>query len=391
MLYFSGMKTMRHRIWRFLKLRFPEEWLYVLAIAATVKIILVWWAIGAYDHLGIGFPGIVEAFNHWDSRAYLTIATEGYEAPSVKLDYRLFLSHFPPLYPLLIKAGVFLTPFSAAAVGFLISLVCGFIASILLYELVRFDFKNEQTALKAVWFFNIFPTAYFMLGIYTESLFLMLSIGSFYALRLGYKWTAGLLGFGAIFTRLPGITLGPVYLHDIWVKLKKSKNIFYLVLPGAAVLLYLVINYFYYGDPLFFMHEYETNPYSAKKMIVPFSETIRDFAHVFYALFDHSLTHSFMVNQGFNAIFVVFALAVSIYGLYLRIPAPYSIYAFSSLLFIGSFGWGISNARYALAIFPIFIVLALIKDKYLLSVLTAVFIFALFFFTRLFALGWWAF
>ena len=53
----------------------------------------------------------------------------------------------------------------------------------------------------------LFPTSIFFNAVYTESLFLLLSVASVYFIRKGRYREAGILGFLAALTRVTGVLL----------------------------------------------------------------------------------------------------------------------------------------------------------------------------------------
>jgi len=120
----------------------------------------------------------------FDSAWYLTIAQHGYDGAGRPA--------FFPLLPALIR----LMGDSVGAqvlAGVALSSLCGFGGLYLLHRLVSLDFDLSQ-ARSVVWLAAWFPGALVLSAVYTESLFLVLPVGSIYAARLG-KWpVAGLLG-----------------------------------------------------------------------------------------------------------------------------------------------------------------------------------------------------
>jgi hypothetical protein len=66
---------------------------------------------------------------------------------------------------------------------------------------------GEGPARAAVWLLACFPAAFFLSAVYSESLFLVLSLGSVYAARTGRWWWAGALGALAAATRSAGVVL----------------------------------------------------------------------------------------------------------------------------------------------------------------------------------------
>ena len=68
------------------------------------------------------------------------------------------------------------------------------------YRLVEEDFDQER-AYRTVLYLSVFPTSFFLAAAYNESLFLCFSLLSFYEMRHGRWWLAGLFGFLAGLTR----------------------------------------------------------------------------------------------------------------------------------------------------------------------------------------------
>ncbi len=135
----------------------------------------------------------------WDSTWYLSIAHSGYRHVSEAV--------FFPLYPSLV--GLAAAPLGGAAavvVGVGVATVCALGALFLLHRLVALEF-DERVAHNTVWIFAWLPIALFLSAVYSESLFLLLVVGSFYAARLGRWPVAGALGALAAAARNSGVVL----------------------------------------------------------------------------------------------------------------------------------------------------------------------------------------
>ena len=146
----------------------------------------------------------------WDAQQYIHIAESGYT--SDKSDGLHLLIAFFPFYPLLIKLFSFIFQ-NYVISGLVVSNIAYVISLFYLYKLVLLDFEKD-TAFRAVIYISIFPTAYFLHAVYTESLFIALSIASFYYAR-NEKWAyAGVLGMLAAMTRITGIILLPILLVE---------------------------------------------------------------------------------------------------------------------------------------------------------------------------------
>ena len=140
----------------------------------------------------------------WDSGWFLAIAQGGYDSPEPR-------TAFFPLYPLLVRivgepidalgfAGAY--PFELA--GVLIAMVALVVALYLLHRLTDLELGPEA-ADNAVLLLALFPTAFFFSAIYSESLFLALTLGCVYAARRGWWWRAALVGALASATRVQGV------------------------------------------------------------------------------------------------------------------------------------------------------------------------------------------
>jgi hypothetical protein len=133
----------------------------------------------------------------FDAAWYLDIATFGYD-----LDSR---AAFFPLYPGLV--GLFgdigLSP---VLVGIAISCACSLGGLYLLHRLTALDY-GRRVAGATTWIVVCSPAAVCLSAVYTEGLFLLLSVGSLYAARLGRWRTAALVAVLAAATRSAGILL----------------------------------------------------------------------------------------------------------------------------------------------------------------------------------------
>jgi hypothetical protein len=147
---------------------------------------------------GFGSFGDVLAapFARWDAVWFLRIAQDGYD------DTR---AAFFPLFPLLAN-GVGLLFGSALVGGIVVSLTALLVALVLLHRLVALDFGRDVAALTVV-LVAAFPGAVWFSAVYSESLFLALSVGAVYAARTDRWALAGIAGALAAATRSAGVVL----------------------------------------------------------------------------------------------------------------------------------------------------------------------------------------
>lgn len=136
----------------------------------------------------------------WDSVWYLRIAEHGYGTAH---------SHpqaaFYPLYPTLMRVVGWVVG-SPLLAGILVSLACFLVALVLLHRLVALELGPRE-ARGTLLLLAFFPTAFFFSAVYSESLFLLLSVGAFLAARKGRWAWAGALGGLAALTRNSGVML----------------------------------------------------------------------------------------------------------------------------------------------------------------------------------------
>jgi hypothetical protein len=141
---------------------------------------------------------LASPFARWDSVWYLQIAQGGY-------DHQAARTAFFPLYPLLMR-GLGLVIGSDLVAGVVISLAAFLVALVLLYRLVALELDDELARL-TVLLVAFCPMAYFFSAVYSESLFLALSVGCIWLGRTGRWAWAGLIGGLAAAERATGVTL----------------------------------------------------------------------------------------------------------------------------------------------------------------------------------------
>jgi Mannosyltransferase (PIG-V) len=167
-----------------------------------------------FDPAGLTTPygatgdALAAPLGRWDSVWFMAIASDGYGGGAREA--------FFPLYPLLVRiAGA---PLGSALIGgALASTVLLGVALVLLHRLVGLD-HGRAVARNAVLVTALFPMSFFFSAVYSESLFLALSIGAVYAARRERWAWAGALGLLAATTRSAGVLLlvplAMIYLWD---------------------------------------------------------------------------------------------------------------------------------------------------------------------------------
>jgi Gpi18-like mannosyltransferase len=303
---------------------------------------------------------------HWDTINFLAIAMNGYTLP--------WLTSFFPLYPLLERFLMFVTHDPLIA-GLIISDLSGLGMLVVLYRLVEEDF-NAEYAFRTVLYLSVFPTAFFFAAAYSESLFLFLTLLSFYHMRHSHWWLAGLFGFLAVLTRSTGLFLLLPFCYEyLRQHMGDSKvspasilsNVRFDIVSGlcivAGIAVFAVYCYFLFHDPLAFSHAEATR--WDRKLSFPGYALLRTI-------------HAIIISRGilsFQALRNILDLALDLFILILvilgfvgpwKFPGSlgiYAIYAAAFYLFPLLFPFGglyplQANPRFMLAVFPAFIVLA---------------------------------
>ena len=359
------------------------------------KAALFLWASHVFSQAGHDEFGWTELFDRWDAQHYRAIALDGYGAPGLAAEERRFLSHFPPLYPLLIRPFLSLgLHYDTAAAG--VSLVSALLATLVLHRLALAELRDRGAALRAAVLFNLYPTAYFTSAPYAEGLYLLLTALTFHALRVRRDlWLGGACVALATLTRLIGVALvAPLAWASFaaWRAQPRRTRLRGLLGPlllsGLGGVAYLALNLVYHDDPLFFLRNLAEEIYAIKPGALPFAFTLTGLL----PLLDLSGWSDpvFMRHIGWNALFVAFAGTVTCVGAF-RLPAPYTAYAAALLAIIASIDWAISNARYTLALLPMFLVLGQIRRRWLVALVAGSFAVGQLYFAARFVRGEWAF
>jgi hypothetical protein len=189
-----------------------------------------------------GFHNVVDGTTRWDASWFLFIAQEGYTAEA----YAAFF----PGYPLAVQVFDRVTPLGSLGAALLISNAAFLGALLVFYRLSVAEF-DEPTARRSVILLTFFPTSFFFLAPYSESLFLLATVLSFAWARSGRWAKSGIAGAGAWATRSVGATLVPALLLEAWMKgPPRERRIAWALLPTIGFLGYLAWWWVRAGDPL---------------------------------------------------------------------------------------------------------------------------------------------
>jgi hypothetical protein len=326
--------------------------------------------------------GSMNIWSHWDGEHYVTLAMGGYLNPPANVSPAFF-----PLYPLLMRsfAELFGGPISKEALsvwGPLISLLFLPFAFYFIYH-IALEGWGERVARGTVLILAFFPTTFFLNAAYTESLFLALSAGCMWAMRVRKDLLLAcvLAGFAAA-TRNVGIFLVVPLMYE-WIKdieRFRWRGVYLLLAPGGlfAYMGYLWVRF---GDPLLFYTAQESWGRHATGPLDTASRAWRAAVEGASRLLDPDLwAHPTLSNAAnqlagannfFNLGFFVFAMVVLLAGSR-YLPLSLTIYGLLLVAPAALFGTPgsplMGTPRYVLVAFPAFIVLALLfKDRVLLG------------------------
>jgi len=326
-----------------------------------------------------GHGALIEPFFRWDSEWYSSIAENGYSyQPGGMSNVGYF-----PLYPLLIKLLGFLgTPLA----GIIISNLAFLISLFFLNKLFQLDYSKKVSFL-ALLYLLVFPASMFFSIGYSESLFFLFSVTSFYCARRNKWGLSGILGFLAALTRSVGVLLFPALIAEYalqnkilskW-KINKpfrvlNKKIFPLFLIPLGTILFSLFLWIRFREPFAFIKAQQF--LGDRHISFPFSS----FLEIFYKPYP----------------WVLLGLAFAIFGIIMlclmikKVRLSYLIYSFLMLLVPLSTNSLIATHRYVLVIFPIFLALAILteKNKGAQNIIFWIFTLGLSAYMILFANGW---
>lgn len=288
---------------------------------------------------------IVNFHARWDSSWYFDLADKGYARyENDTLSNTLFF----PVYPFLMKAISVVLGVKMAVSGWATSLFFLFLAAVYLFKLAK-EFHKETDALFSVFLLLIFPTAFFLNAVYTESLFLFLSVASFYYAMKRHYMAAAILGLFASLTRITGILLFLPLLIQLFsaeglTKKSVEKSVVLGLIP-LGTLAFFTYHWARFGDFLLFFKV--ENAWGRSFRINP----------------DHFLVTSRAAISNLSLDVVYFVFVIFIIAILLRKRYfPYAVYMASTVLVAVGSGTLMSIGRYILVLFPIFLVGASMKN-----------------------------
>jgi hypothetical protein len=379
----------RDALWAFLISRVPVA---LIAVAVGQVAHGPWVPKGALRAPGLAHPfgsgplsGVADGFfsplMRWDSVFYVSIAHSGYGVGEP------FARSFFPLYPLTIRlfAGLQASPAALLVSAYVVALAA-FLASLyLLHRLVEVEL-GAQLAWPTVLLFAMFPGAVFFSTPLSESLFLLLTLGSFYAARIGRWPAAGILAALASGTRPVGLMLfvplavmyfyGPradvpaVATRVVGTMRERlrpvypfRRNALWIVLVPAGALAYAIYLHYTYGS----IANYQSSQAQwSRGFHGPFGAIVMAIDHLFRNAGDLPHLTADQVREFAEFGILIFVVVCTV-GLFRRLPAAYGLYVVASLALPLSFPATddplLSILRFSAVLFPLFMWLGLFCEE----------------------------
>lgn len=317
-----------------------------VALLPLSKYVPNYWIITGVDR-------VFDAFSRWDAWHYTRIAEFGY--PSSDLSRTAFF----PLFPTLIRMVAELQGrtdrpglFVAAIV---VANICLVMATMALAALVRLHLGPDD-ARRSVWYLLVFPTGLFLSAGYSESLFMLLTVGAVLACRSDrWLWAAG-LGLLAAVTRPVGLVICvPLAVEAFLVWRASGRWRWRPVVAVAAPLIglggWMLFLNATFRDPLAFVHAQKGWDRSLE---LPWD--------TFFHFFEGRLTLETGLHSLTDLTFTILGISLAVLA-WRWLRTSYALYMTALLLVPLSTGTMLSMPRFLLVVFPMYLVLAILGRR----------------------------
>lgn len=335
---------------------------YIFIIWLATVLLIAYFGFSTLPHSGKFDNNFWASLSNWDGGHYLGIAESGY---SEKFQYAFF-----PLYPLVIKAVTQITKdYLISAI--LVSSVSAYFGMQLLFKLVSiyFDKKIAEKTIMAILFF---PTSFFFLTAYSEGLFFFLTVAFFYFLGKNNLIWATIMAALASATRLVGLAIVIGLWFEIFTNQGINRKNWYVLFAPLGLVLYCIYLNMQTNDPFYFITAEDHWQRTLSTPVLGFWATL----------------NNTNLSNLLDLFFAVFGVGFAIRAFRFLSPslAIYSLLAVGIPLFSPTLT---SIPRFLVVIFPLFILIALIKNYYLGLAYQIISTAMLAIFTAQFILGFW--
>lgn len=242
-------RGLRYCLWVFLGMRVGLSLLALAGVALLPTLEPVDVPGWAAHETTQGWHNLFTAWERFDALWFLRIANTGYidgDGSAV----------FYPGFPLVVRFVSTLLGGHPLAGGLVVANLATFGSLVLLYFLTASEL-SERIARRSVLYLAVFPSSFFLLAPYSESLFLFLVLLALWAARRGRWELAGLAGIGASATRNIGVLLVLPLLTEAIQRFRErhdgselARGLLWSGLAAAGAIAYLVFWQQLSGDPL---------------------------------------------------------------------------------------------------------------------------------------------
>jgi hypothetical protein len=305
------------------------------------------------------FARRVTPLARWDSGWYVGIAESGYQAPPAQAGQKT--NHaFLPLYPLLMRGVAIATGLETSRAGGLVSALALLFAAGLFARWVSGWFGEERVR-PALLVFFLLPTSFFFAAVYTESLFVCLSLAAILAAEGRRDVPAAVAGLLAGLTRVSGLVLAPYLCLSSWRARRSAgerpaRALLHALFVGASPLVGFGLLCLYFrerfGDAFLFVraqHNWAKEP-----------KTVFDGPRLILRTIAHDVTTGRIFQkspaQTMEGVLLILFLFLA-FLLARRRLFPEAVYVFLTVAIVFSSGTLESGGRYVLPAFPAFAVL----------------------------------
>ena len=291
-----------------------------------------------------------------DSPHYLHIAKYGYAATGEYANRIVFY----PLYPLLIRLTQMIIGNYFIA-GLLVSLLCLILASCYIYRLLQNEF-DDLTALRGALLLQLYPFSVFLGGVYTESLFILLTSMVFFYLQQRAWKTVALVALLAGLTRTQGVVLLLPIVYEyclaqhlfqssslIWKRLNKDAFAIACIPMGYGC--YLLINKIVQDDWFAFVAHLKAPPWWQG------ADWVGNNIAQHFAMSEQHLSLGIYIYWPQIVGFFT-SLALLAWALRKGLRTSWIIYGLASLTLSYTASWLISGPRYLLGNLSLFLLLS---------------------------------
>lgn len=338
----------------------PKDQLWIRYLLIALLVVVTHWMLMYVAYVAWDLAGDQSTSGFWmtiyhrfeeagDIPHYVNIAKNWYHATGENANEIVFF----PLYPLLMKF-FYLFCRNYVVAGVLVSNVCLAVGSVYFYRLLEMEYGSE-CAWEGTILLTLFPVGFFMIGAYTESLFIMLTAACLYYIRQKRWSIAGITGMLAALSRSQGIVLLVPAVYEICLQFRKKENrtwtAGWVCLIPVGTLFYLLMNQVIYG---------KWNKFLEFQAAEPWYNTSQWISENLVQHYSMGIQYPYLgVIIYWAQIFLYFgAMLLLFYGLHKQVRTSYIALGGAYIFVTYLHGWMISGPRYMMSCLPLYLIVA---------------------------------